>query len=769
MNMAMSPFAVLFVFALLGLAVAAPHHTAEEEEEVDQGLVDALTLNKRLRDSNKGAADRSKAAMEESEAVLKELHTSFDDRTADIESYKTDSKPGREDKLKSMKDEYAKLFADCGSGKFIAQTFSSRDKLAGALGGFRAAAQLKQSSHDSSAQHLSHESHNNMVYQDRHAVQCPDKRSVMRMWKMQNVGGNRANFKTECIRGMEINPCVNLYTSWAMNGDGSVNSWKSLNIRCPAGSALQYWRMHRSGSGQQVRFNYQCCNIPNLGGISTHYTSRQNGGRDGWSNNLAYLDRHSVQCPTDHAMTSWQVVSLLQETPSLEVRDTEAKEAETENTHTAALTSESADTWSGTEGSEGWGSRRRRSPAARGYHFVGGCSEESSEGWSDHERWECFGMGMSCHSHSNYRREGNNCVHRPPPPPQRFRIRYGCASLQNTAAGGFLLQTGNRSSINGTSEVEWDRSEDAEEVAQYHEEDSDAKDSDAKEEEEMNDGKEMNHEEEHDQEDAVFREADEAEKDTDEQMNDEEMNGEDNDEEEQDKYEVHEADQAENSSSPSEEAADEPFIPEFHKIAQKLFNSDQDTVENAPTQPATHIVADAPKRAEMLPPGHQSYQSFRIKAAHGGRSAGRRGLRGSSNEEPEMKIGAVQGRDDASLRSARRDLEKEAASGVLPDKADVLAQNALMQSELDAALFNAQQAENKVTQLKAELDRSKLGRQVVSNHIGNIGQTYDAQMAHLEKEITTLKHMCEESKALKEAEQAFGKITTEVNKHRFNR
>jgi len=284
--------------------------------------------------------------------------------------------------------------------------------------------------------------------------------------------------------------------------------------------------------------------------------------------------------------------------------------------------------------------------------------------------------------------------------------------------------------------------------------------------EEEKDEEEMNHEEEHDQEDAVFREADEAEKDTDEQMNDEEMNGEDNDEEEQDKYEVHEADQAENSSSPSEEAADEPFIPEFHKIAQKLFNSDQDTVENAPTQPATHIVADAPKRAEMLPPGHQS---FRIKAAHGGRSAGRRGLRGSSNEEPEMKIGAVQGRDDASLRSARRDLEKEAASGVLPDKADVLAQNALMQSELDAALYNAQQAENKVTQLKAELDRSKLGRQVVSNHIGNIGQTYDAQMSHLEKEITTLKHMCEESKALKAAEKSFGKITTEVNKYRFNR
>ena len=58
--------------------------------------------------------------------------------------------------------------------------------------------------------------------------------------------------------------CTNHSTPWNSDGKGNMAYLDRHNIQCPAGKAIRSLRLHRDGKGQNIQWRYQCC-VPGTG------------------------------------------------------------------------------------------------------------------------------------------------------------------------------------------------------------------------------------------------------------------------------------------------------------------------------------------------------------------------------------------------------------------------------------------------------------------------------------------------------------------------
>lgn len=137
-------------------------------------------------------------------------------------------------------------------------------------------------------------------------------------------------------------------------------------------------------------------------------------------------------------------------------------------------------------------------------------------------------------------------------------------------------------------------------------------------------------------------------------------------------------------------------------------------------------------------------------AASATAASGSGSLRGTQSHGQAGKPGTVQNAKD-------------------PDLMKILEANSDMMTSIETAGFNANNLENRLRTLQAELERSKLSAKMLDHLSSKATLTYAKRKAQLQAEITTLKHKCEHIEAMKKAGPKIEEVMAKANAQKFTR
>jgi hypothetical protein len=102
----------------------------------------------------------------------------------------------------------------------------------------------------------------NMVYLDKHQIDC--KGGLMASLKLVRGGAAKKIALQYDCKACGASKCTNHSTPWNSDGKGNTIYLDRHNIQCPAGKAIRSLRLHRDGKGQNIQWRYQCC-VPGTG------------------------------------------------------------------------------------------------------------------------------------------------------------------------------------------------------------------------------------------------------------------------------------------------------------------------------------------------------------------------------------------------------------------------------------------------------------------------------------------------------------------------
>lgn len=137
---------------------------------------------------------------------------------------------------------------------------------------------------------------------DRHDVACPASSG---MSQFHYARDGRGNFQEQytCQKAGDIGATTSHVTA-ATTGGNLMDGFNNHDMKCPAGSVINQWHMHRPSSSQ-IAFDYKCAPVPALGTCTKHSTPGQTHG-----NGLTmYLDRHNVSCPNNEMLSQIKYVT----------------------------------------------------------------------------------------------------------------------------------------------------------------------------------------------------------------------------------------------------------------------------------------------------------------------------------------------------------------------------------------------------------------------------------------------------------------------------
>jgi hypothetical protein len=154
---------------------------------------------------------------------------------------------------------------------------------------------------------LNAEGGGNIVYLDRHNVQCPSG-TVMSQWRLgRDAPRSLININYGCSSiSTELGSCSSQET--VLNADGGGNSvyLDRHNVACNrhgvTNRVMTEWKLSRAGTNDKMQVLYQCCDVPT--GLDSCEDMETPLNDDGGGNSV-YFDRHNVKCPANKVMTQW--------------------------------------------------------------------------------------------------------------------------------------------------------------------------------------------------------------------------------------------------------------------------------------------------------------------------------------------------------------------------------------------------------------------------------------------------------------------------------
>ena len=137
----------------------------------------------------------------------------------------------------------------------------------------------------------------NMVYLDRHTLDCGGNGNVLKMFHLER-SGDRIRFKYECCQ-LTKTVCTNKEETTGYSDDGGGNTvyLDRQRVYCGDHGYINSFRLSRNNNHDQVRYFYTCCRLDHEKHRArtecysdyTHYTD-VGGGKN------FYLDRQTVSC-----------------------------------------------------------------------------------------------------------------------------------------------------------------------------------------------------------------------------------------------------------------------------------------------------------------------------------------------------------------------------------------------------------------------------------------------------------------------------------------
>lgn len=116
----------------------------------------------------------------------------------------------------------------------------------------------------------------NTVYLDRQNVEC-SKNGVLSQFQLVRPSSNKVQYNYTCQNASDIYPSVYWATNFNEEGGGNMVYLDRHNVQCPAGTALSRFRLQRNGQGK-YRYNYRCSQVPSMGQCTNKSTTQDLDG-----------------------------------------------------------------------------------------------------------------------------------------------------------------------------------------------------------------------------------------------------------------------------------------------------------------------------------------------------------------------------------------------------------------------------------------------------------------------------------------------------------
>ncbi|XP_065064802.1 uncharacterized protein LOC135691014 [Rhopilema esculentum] len=148
----------------------------------------------------------------------------------------------------------------------------------------------------------------NMVYLDRHRVQCAGSGSILSMFYLEK-NGEKIRFRYQCckIEGQGVCSSSQKTSLFSEDGTGNTRYLDRHAMDCSTKGFISEFRLERNAAGNKVRYNYQCCQLSaNWTGLAQCYTRHTGFTFDG-NGRVYYLDRQMVSCDAGYALSYIQL------------------------------------------------------------------------------------------------------------------------------------------------------------------------------------------------------------------------------------------------------------------------------------------------------------------------------------------------------------------------------------------------------------------------------------------------------------------------------
>lgn len=142
----------------------------------------------------------------------------------------------------------------------------------------------------------------NMIYLDRHDVNCPKGAALSRV-HLARDGRGKYRYEYSCTSGQNFGNPVPSRTDANDWGGGNTIFLDRHNSECKPGQAMSRYHLSRP-AGNKVQYEYNCTSVPDLVKCSDRNTPWNDEGRG----NAIYLDRHDISCPADNLISKMHLV-----------------------------------------------------------------------------------------------------------------------------------------------------------------------------------------------------------------------------------------------------------------------------------------------------------------------------------------------------------------------------------------------------------------------------------------------------------------------------
>ncbi len=108
---------------------------------------------------------------------------------------------------------------------------------------------------------LSDSGNGNVVYFDRHALDCGSK-ALMQNFKLnQNSDGSQIQFNYNCLPSSKTLSCYDATTDFTDDGNGENIYLDRQNVVCKDGYSLNKFQLNRSSDQKKYQYKYKCCKV----------------------------------------------------------------------------------------------------------------------------------------------------------------------------------------------------------------------------------------------------------------------------------------------------------------------------------------------------------------------------------------------------------------------------------------------------------------------------------------------------------------------------
>ena len=154
---------------------------------------------------------------------------------------------------------------------------------------------------------LNHDGGGNIVYLDRHIVDCGKNKMMQSLHLMRNLTLRKYHYRYTCCTTPNACYQKTFHNNFTYDGRGNAIYLNRQNVQCQNDDYITYFHLNRNPALNKVRYTYKCCDFH--GKSKTNYNAATPWNRDD-EDNARYLDKHNISCIHGYGLTKFRLVQL---------------------------------------------------------------------------------------------------------------------------------------------------------------------------------------------------------------------------------------------------------------------------------------------------------------------------------------------------------------------------------------------------------------------------------------------------------------------------